>query len=243
MTRGGASALIVPSSGTVTWKSDRTSSRNASKASSVRSSSSIRAPAPDPSAPTGPAGSAGGSDSARKQLGFQPLAVGLAGGFRQPIAIICPALVPLVDGRGDIEPLIALQPDQRRPSVVASTLAISVLPTPPRPPAAAPAHSHREGTARSTAPCRRHSRPIAARPWWHRWWRAWAGQSVRARSWHHSSPPADIDQTHTAHPHSCGARLEQEPQRDPARAPPPARAAGAAPAPDRQTGRASATRR
>ena len=40
-TIGGCSALTVPSSGIVTWKSASTSSRNASKASSVRSSSSI----------------------------------------------------------------------------------------------------------------------------------------------------------------------------------------------------------
>ena len=42
MTIGGCSALTVPSSGIVTWKSESTSSRKASKASSVRSSSSIR---------------------------------------------------------------------------------------------------------------------------------------------------------------------------------------------------------
>ena len=40
-TIGGCAAFTVPSSGTVTWKSASTSSRNASKASSVRSISSI----------------------------------------------------------------------------------------------------------------------------------------------------------------------------------------------------------
>ena len=41
MTRGGVSALIVPISGTVTWKSDRISSRYASNSSSARSISSM----------------------------------------------------------------------------------------------------------------------------------------------------------------------------------------------------------
>jgi hypothetical protein len=41
-TNGGRSARTVPSSGIVTWKSESTSSRNASKPSSARSISSTR---------------------------------------------------------------------------------------------------------------------------------------------------------------------------------------------------------
>ena len=42
MTIGGRAARITPSSGIVTWKSESTSSRKASKGSSARSSSSMR---------------------------------------------------------------------------------------------------------------------------------------------------------------------------------------------------------
>ena len=41
MTCGGCVALMVPISGMVTWKSESTSSRNASNSSSARSTSSI----------------------------------------------------------------------------------------------------------------------------------------------------------------------------------------------------------
>ena len=40
-TRGIETALMVPSSGMLTWKSDSSSSRNASNSSSARSTSSI----------------------------------------------------------------------------------------------------------------------------------------------------------------------------------------------------------
>jgi hypothetical protein len=79
------------------------------------------------------------------------------------IAIICAGIVPLIDRRGDVEPLVALQPDQlaperrrqrpwrsrscRRPPRLRETAAG---------PCAAP------GTGRSRASGRRHSRPEAS---------------------------------------------------------------------------------
>ena len=47
-TAGGSPAAIIPSSGTVTLKSESTSSKNASNSSSARSSSSISSTAPGP---------------------------------------------------------------------------------------------------------------------------------------------------------------------------------------------------
>ena len=135
MTIGGSAALMVPSSGIVTWKSTSTSSRKASNASSVRSSSSISS--------TGGAGRSGSSacssgrlirKRSEKMSCSSRVAVELACGFGQPDRDHLRGVVPLVDGGGDVEALVALQPDQPAARAsAASTLAISVLPTPASP--------------------------------------------------------------------------------------------------------------
>ena len=107
---------MVPSSGTVTWLSASTSSRNASNASSARSSSSIRR--------IGGAGDirlqrlqdrpldqeAVGEDVLRQRL-----AVDVAGRLGEPDLHHLRRIVPLIDGGGDVEPLVALQADQLSP--------------------------------------------------------------------------------------------------------------------------------
>ena len=85
-------------------------------------------------------------------------ATGPAPGFGQPDLDHLRGIVPLVDGRGRIQPLVALQPDQTPPSAAASDLAISVLPTPPRLPGTAAAPALATGTPPSPGPARRHIR-------------------------------------------------------------------------------------
>ena len=63
----------------------------------------------------------------------EPLAIDIALGFGEPDRDHLLGVVPLVDRRRDVEALVALQPDQPPPERLASTLAISVLPTPASP--------------------------------------------------------------------------------------------------------------
>ena len=54
-----------------------------------------------------------------KNVPLQPLAIGLAGRLGEADLHHLAGIVPLVDRRGDIEPLIALQPNQRTPQAPA----------------------------------------------------------------------------------------------------------------------------
>jgi len=147
----------------VTWKSASTSSRNASKASSVRSSSSISSTGAPATSGSSACSSGRLIRNFREHVVRQPLAVDPALGLGEPYRDHLGGVVPFIDGRRDIEALVALQRISRRPSVVDSTLAISVLPTPASPsrkigrPCAAP------GTARWRASDRRGSRPSEER--------------------------------------------------------------------------------
>ena len=97
----------------VTWKSDSASSRNASKGSSVRSSSSI-------SSTGAPAllrrhrleQRPADQELLGEQLLGQRLAVGGAHGLGGADRHHLRREVPLVDRRGAVEPFVALQPDQ-----------------------------------------------------------------------------------------------------------------------------------
>ena len=116
MTIGGCSARIVPSSGTVIWKSASTSSRKASKASSVRSSSSMSSTG----APAGSGSSAcrsGRSDEVAvgEQVALELRPVDRAARLGEADRHHLPGIVPLVDGGGDVEALVALQADQAPP--------------------------------------------------------------------------------------------------------------------------------
>ena len=122
-TIGGCSAWIVPTSGTVTWLSASTSSRNASNASSARSSSSIRR--------IGRAGDVGlkrlqdrplDQEAVGEDVLRQRLAVDVAGGFGEPDLHHLRRVVPLVDGGGDVEPLVALEADQLAPERLGQNL-------------------------------------------------------------------------------------------------------------------------
>ena len=114
ITRGGVSALIVPISGTVTWKSDRISSRYASNSSSARSISSMSR--------TG--GDAVGrlerleERPADQEVGAEDVVggrlLGLAARLEQPDLEHLARVVPLVDRGVDVEALVALEPDQPR---------------------------------------------------------------------------------------------------------------------------------
>ena len=108
---GGWAAFTVPSSGTVTWKSASISSRKASNASSVRSISSI-------SSTGGPAGSGSSACSSGRLIrkrsentscSMRALAAARLG---QADLDHLAGIVPFIDRRGDVEPLVALQPDQ-----------------------------------------------------------------------------------------------------------------------------------
>ena len=66
-------------------------------------------------------------------MSWRPLAVGPAARLEQPDLEHLARVVPLVDRGVDVEALVALEPDQRAPRLVASTLASSVLPTPASP--------------------------------------------------------------------------------------------------------------
>ena len=116
-TSGGASARNTPSSGTVICQSDSTSSRYASNSSSARSISSIE----QHRRRTARRGSIARSSArlTRKrslvQLGLEGvgrpaggLAAGLGGAQVEELA----AVVPVVDGLGGVDALVALQADQ-----------------------------------------------------------------------------------------------------------------------------------
>ena len=112
-TIGGCSALTVPSSGMVTWKSASTSSRNASNASSVRSSSSI-------SSTGAPAGSGSSACSSGRLIRkrSENTSCSMRSRSCSPSASASAdrdhlrGVVPLVDRGRDVEPLVALQADQ-----------------------------------------------------------------------------------------------------------------------------------
>ena len=109
---GGCVARIVPSSGIVTLASASSSSRNASKSSSARSISSI-------SSTAGPR--AGMLERAQQRpadqiVGTEQLlfAERRAAGLGEPDAQQLARVVPLVERLGRVDPLVALQADQRR---------------------------------------------------------------------------------------------------------------------------------
>ena len=110
-TAGGSSAAIVPSSGTVTVKSESTSSRNASNSSSARSSSSTAARRPTP------ARIAREQRPLDEELGPVELArrarsaVDLALLERARVEELA-RVVPLVERLRRVDALVALEPDQ-----------------------------------------------------------------------------------------------------------------------------------
>jgi hypothetical protein len=106
ITAGRRRAEIVPISGMVIWKSERTSSRKASNSSSARSISSM-------SRTTGPVGvDRVEQRAADEELGAEELLLVhralLRGADVQELA----GVVPLVDGVRDVQALVALQADQ-----------------------------------------------------------------------------------------------------------------------------------
>ena len=148
----------------VTWKSASTSSRNASNASSVRSSSSI-------SSTGAPAGSGSSACSSGRLIRKRSentscssrsrscVAFGLGDADRDHLR----GIVPLVDRGRDVEPLVALQPDQpaperRRQHLGDLGLADAGLAFEEQ----RPAHLAARGTARSRASGRRDSPPTPA---------------------------------------------------------------------------------
>ena len=163
ITTGAARRAIVPISGIVTWKSESSSSRNASNSSSARSISSTSSTggtsrrARSRRAAAAAAGTRAPKSSSRASAGVARLSVRMYEHL--------PRVVPLVERVRDVDPLVALQPDQARAEQSASVFATSVLPTPASPssssglPAAAPRG------ARSPARDRRgsHARRRAAR--------------------------------------------------------------------------------
>ena len=172
MTIGGCAALMVPSSGMVTWKSASTSSRNASNASSVRSSSSISSTG----APAGvglqrlqqrPLDQEAARRTRRARCRSRSM---LAFGLGEPDRDHLRGVVPLVDRGRDVEALVALQADQpaaerRRQHLGDLGLADAGLAFEEQ----RPAHAAARGTARSRASGRRDSprRPAdrACRRW------------------------------------------------------------------------------
>ena len=199
ITRGGVSALIVPISGTVTWKSDRISSRYASNSSSARSISSMSR--------TG-AIAVGRLERLEQRPADQEVGpedvvrgrvLGLAARLEQPDLEHLARVVPLVDGRVDVEALVALEPDQRR--------ARATRPGPwrarscrrrPRPRAAAAGPAPGRGRRPSRAIGRRCSPASGSRPGSPRWNACPRGgchgrssaESTRAASRPASGPPA-----------------------------------------------------
>ena len=112
-TIGGCAAFTVPISGMVIWKSPSTSSRNASNASSVRSISSISSTG----APAVSGSSACNSGRLIRKRSENTsrssrVAVVLAFGLGDADGDHLRGVVPLVDRGGDVEALVALQPDQ-----------------------------------------------------------------------------------------------------------------------------------
>ena len=110
MTVGRRRASMVPISGMVIWKSERTSSRKASNSSSARSISSM-------SRTTGSSEVIASSSGRRmRKSGPEELLLVdralLRGADVQQLARV----VPLVDGVGDVQPLVALKADQPGPA-------------------------------------------------------------------------------------------------------------------------------
>ena len=102
--------MIVPISGMLIWKSDSTSSRNASNSSSARSTSSISSTAWSPARTA--------SSSGRSSRNFGPnslstasLVGDLALGQRPDLQHL-PRVVPLVERLVGVDALVALQPDE-----------------------------------------------------------------------------------------------------------------------------------
>ncbi len=132
-TSGRGSRAIVPSSGIDIWKSDRSSSRYASKASSARSTSSISS--------TG--GLVAGDRLEQRPLEQIALREDVLLLRRPPVALVVleqldreqlALVVPFVHRRVRVESFVALQADQPRARAPrASALATSVLPTPASP--------------------------------------------------------------------------------------------------------------
>ena len=159
ITAGFRRARIVPSSGIVIWKSESTSSRNASNSSSARSISSMRST-------TGSSESIASSSGRRirnsgpKSSSSRDGAL-LRGADVQELARV----VPLVDGVRDVEPLVALQPDQSRAEDGRERLRGLGLPDPGL---ALEQHAASRARARGRAPSRARdpggSRPRAAPP-------------------------------------------------------------------------------
>ena len=106
-TIGRREAVIVPSSGIVTAKSDRNSSRNASNSSSARSISSI-------SSTTGrsPSASSASSSGRRSRNRSENSSPSSTPPSAARSASSCRGVVPVVDGVVQVDPLVALQPDQ-----------------------------------------------------------------------------------------------------------------------------------
>ena len=112
MTRGGRSALIVPISGTVTWKSDRISSRYASNSSSARSISSMSRTGATPSSDLERLEERPPDQEVRAEDVVGGRRGRLAARLEQPDLEHLARVVPLVDGRVDVQALVALEPDQ-----------------------------------------------------------------------------------------------------------------------------------
>ena len=116
MTIGGCGALMVPNSGIVTWKSLRDFQQirlerlvgavefvdqQHRRAGDIRLQRLQQRPLDQKAL----------GENVRRQL----LAIGIAGGFRQPDRDHLRGAVPLIDRGGDVEAFIALQPDQLAP--------------------------------------------------------------------------------------------------------------------------------
>ncbi len=113
MTSGGSVARTVPSSGIVTWNSASSSSRYPSNSSSARSISSIsrtagRVRAGSIACSSGRLIRKASLYSSRRA----PVAVQLARGLEDAQLDELPGVIPLVDRVRDVEPLVALQPDE-----------------------------------------------------------------------------------------------------------------------------------
>ena len=112
MTRGGWAALIVPISGTVTWKSERISSRYASNSSSARSISSMSRTGATPSSDSSAWRSGRWIRNSGPKMSCARRSIRLAARLEQPDLEHLARVVPLVDGGVDVQALVALEPDE-----------------------------------------------------------------------------------------------------------------------------------
>ena len=104
---------MVPNSGTVTWKSERTSSRKASNSSSARSSSSIsRTGAPRVAALQRLQERALEQEGGAEECLLRRLDLQVAGSFQQPNLEDLASVVPFVDCGVNVQSLIALEANQ-----------------------------------------------------------------------------------------------------------------------------------